>query len=259
MGELQWALLIVCVVLVVLLYLFSRRKRDEGPGREDPDLAAPAAESAQSDLFSAPRPSPAGYDEYGVGPKRTRGTGAPGPAEPELRAPPRMPPIAPAPAPTPPFASAPSAAPAGGSRTPSVIGAGEPKVVALIVAPTEETDILGPQLHTALQAQGLKFGEGDVYHRTIGGRIVYSVAGLIKPGKLIPAEAASFSTRGLTVVLQLPGPVQGDVAIDDMAATTRALAAALKAEVFDMKRQRLTDDIAAGLRSDVADWVRTRG
>ena len=94
---------------------------------------------------------------------------------------------------------------------------------------------------------------------SIGGRIVYSVAGLIKPGKLIPAEAASFSTRGLTVVLQLPGPVQGDVAFDDMATTTRALAAALKAEVFDVRRQRLTDEVATSLRADVADWVRARG
>ncbi|HKY90057.1 MAG TPA: cell division protein ZipA C-terminal FtsZ-binding domain-containing protein, partial [Nevskiaceae bacterium] len=154
---------------------------------------------------------------------------------------------------------APTAAPSagGGAKTPS-LGAGDAKVVALIVAPTEETDILGPQLHSALQAQGLKFGEGEVYHRMIGGRIVYSVAGLIKPGKLIPAEAADFSTRGLTVVLQLPGPVQGDVAFDDMATTTRALAAALKAAVFDMRRQPLTDDIAAGLRADVADWVRNR-
>ncbi|HKY91290.1 MAG TPA: hypothetical protein VJM11_09635, partial [Nevskiaceae bacterium] len=74
MGELQWALLIVCVVLVVLLYLFSRRKREEAPGRESPDLAAPPASDApQSDLFASPRqPQPAGFDEYGVGPKRTR-------------------------------------------------------------------------------------------------------------------------------------------------------------------------------------------
>jgi cell division protein ZipA len=252
MGELQWALLIVCVVLVVLLYLFSRRKReDAGESEGAGPVAPPVADVGQSDLFTPARQAPApGYDEYGVGPKRTRGTGLG--VEPELRAPPRAPTATPAPS----LAPAPAPAP-GIPKAPSLSGS-DTKVVALIVAPNEETDILGPQLHSALQAQGLQFGEAEVYHRMIGGRIVYSVAGLIRPGKLIPAEAADFSTRGLTVVLQLPGPVQGDVAFDDMAATTRALAAALKASVFDMRRQPMTDEIAAGLRADVADWVRAR-
>lgn len=271
MGELQWALLIVCVVLVVLLYLFSRRKRDDGPGRESPDLAPPVTDAGQSDLFTAPPPrapgpAPEGFDEFGVGNKRVRG--APPTIDPSVQ--PRMPPPStmnipmppkPAPAgsaPNPGPSAGPPATPAPAPAKPAApaAGSGDGKLVVLIVAPTEETDILGPQLHSALAAQGLKFGEGEVYHRLIGGKIVYSVAGLIKPGKLIPAEAAGFSTRGLTVLLQLPGPVVGDVAFDDMAATTRALATALKAEVFDMRRQRLTDDVAATLRTEVSDWVR---
>jgi hypothetical protein len=259
MGELQWALLIVCLVLVVAVYFFSRRNRDEGGGGDDGRVpfGKPEASGDQMDLL-APR-AEGSFDEYGVGRKRKRGeNGGPGepsasPREPSapsmatlLHPLPGQPHVAPrvAPEATPPASSAGAAA------------APQGKLVALIVAPTEETDILGPQLHAALAAQGLKFGEGEVYHRHIGGRIVYSVSSLLKPGKLIPAEAENFSTKGLTVVLNLPGPVTPAVAFDDMLSTTRAIATALKLEIFDARRERVTDEVGKKLRGEVEDWAR---
>jgi hypothetical protein len=256
MGELQWAVLIVCVALVVALYVFSRRgKRDSDAGDD-----TGAAGDQQSDLFKAPAGD---YDEFGVGRARRRG------AAPEMSAP--VPPVTPGspsvakllkplpgqaptmnPAPRPPVATPPPAAPAAPAAPAST------KLVVLIVAPTEETDILGPQLHAALEAQGLRYGEGQVYHRLIGGKIVYSVAGLLKPGTLNPAEAETFSTRGLTVVMHLPGPVKAEVALDDMISTTRALAAALKAEIFSSNRERLTEEQGSALRTEVQDWARAQ-
>lgn len=298
MGELQWALLIVCAVLVVALYFFSRRgKADELDGIES-DKSADS--SAQPDLFAR---SEASYDEFGVGRPRARGTSAPAAAEPAM--PRAATPGVPAPAPGSSALRPPSmgsllggGAPASGGRSaPSLLGAAAPaepepaaplarnepavdfaaaplpqpvaepapvprtpppastKLVALLVAPIEETDIRGAQLHQALGAQGLRFGAGDLYHRMLGGRIVYSVASLIKPGKLIPAEAERFSTKGLTVILNLPGPVPAEVAFDDMVATTRVLAAALKAEIFDTRRERLTDEIVEALRAEIRLWA----
>jgi cell division protein ZipA len=257
MGELQWALLIVCLVLVVAVYFFSRRNRDEAGGEEGHGpFGKPEASGDQMDLLT-PR-ADGSYDEYGVGRKRKRGEAGAAlepsvtPREPSapsmatlLHPLPGQPHVAPRVAPemTPTASTAPSAAPQG-------------KLVALIVAPTEETDILGPQLHAALAAQGLKFGDGEVYHRHIGGRIVYSVSSLLKPGKLIPAEAENFSTKGLTVVLNLPGPVTPVVAFDDMLSTTRAVASALKLEIFDARRERVTDEVGKKLRGDVEDWAR---
>lgn len=256
MGELQWALLIVCLVLVVAVYFFSRRNRDESGEDGHAAFGKPEASGDQLDLL-APRGEGAGYDEYGVGRKRKRGEG---PIEPSMS--PREP-SAPSMAtllhPLPGQAHvAPRLAPDGTPPASAAAAAAVPpgKLVALIVAPTEETDILGPQLHAALASQGLKFGEGEVYHRHIGGRIVYSVSSLLKPGKLIPAEAENFSTKGLTVVLNLPGPVTPTVAFDDMLSTTRAIATALKLEIFDARRERVTDEVGKRLRGDVEDWAR---
>ncbi len=254
MGELQWALLIVCLVLVVAVYVFSRRNRndvDEGDGANALS-GKPGANANQLDLLDPARGEP-GFDAFGVGAKRKRGEG--GAPDASLREPsapsmatllhplPGQPHVAPRIAPDM-TATAPTATPPQG------------KLVALIVAPTEETDILGPQLHAALTAQGLKFGESEVYHRHIGGRIVYSVSSLLKPGKLIPAEAENFSTKGLTVVLNLPGPVTPVVAVDDMLATTRAVATALRLEIFDARRERVTDEVGKKLRAEVEDWAR---
>lgn len=253
MGELQWALLIVCIVLVVALYVFSRRGRPPAAADEDDALgrASREADGNQLDLLN-PRPE-AGFDEFGVGRARKRGDGMPAPREPSapsiatlLNPLPGQPRVAPR-------MAAESVVTV--AAAPNVMNA---KLVALIVAPTEETDILGPQLHAALTAQGLKFGEGDVYHRSIGGRPVYSVASLLKPGKLIPADADAFSTKGLTVVMNLPGPVAPVVAFDDMLSTTRALATALKLEIFDATREVVTEDVGKKLRAEIDDWARSQ-
>lgn len=254
MGELQWALLIVCLVLVVAVYFFSRRNRDEGSEDERPRFGKPESSGDQLDLL-APR-AEAGFDEYGVGRKRKRGEAGsePSVAPREPSGPSMATLLNPLPGQVP---VAPRVQPEAGPAAPSAPAAAPPgKLVALIVAPTEETDILGPQLHAALAAQGLKFGEGEVYHRHIGGRVVYSVSSLLKPGKLIPAEAENFSTKGLTVVLNLPGPVTPVVAFDDMLTTTRAVASALKLEIFDARRERVTDEVGKKLRAEVEEWAR---
>lgn len=262
MGELQWALLIVCVVMVLALYVLSRRGKSDRNTDDANPPGAPDPSGDQMDLLSPPRAGV--YDEFGVGPKRKRGEGVAGGADTPVREPsapsmatllrplPGQTPVAPRFNLDPPPRQTPSAP----IPTPPPVEAS--KLVALIVAPTEETDILGPQLHAALAALGLRFGEGEVYHRSIGGRIVYSVASLLKPGKLVPADAASFSTKGLTLVLNLPGPVEAGVALDDMLAAARSLATALKAEIFDARRQRLSDELSAALRAEVQDWARAQ-
>jgi hypothetical protein len=46
------------------------------------------------------------------------------------------------------------------------------------------------------------------------------------------------------------------VAFDDMLSTTRAVATALKLEIFDARRERVTDEVGKKLRAEVEDWAR---
>ncbi|MGQ0696642.1 MAG: cell division protein ZipA C-terminal FtsZ-binding domain-containing protein [Panacagrimonas sp.] len=286
MGQLQWVLLIVCVVLVIALYVLSRRSKKLESDEVRLHAASPgrSPSTGQMDLL-APRQETS-FDEYGVGRARKRGEGTEpetdeaeiqesDDAEPVIVVPPpapreavAVPPplVPPRPAPTP-MPSVPAIAPrliapmttppARPAPVPAAESSSARKPIALIIAPSEETDILGPALHHALVGQGLRYGSGEVYHRMIGGQSVYSIASLIKPGTLIPTQAQYFSTKGLLIVMSLPGPVLPGVALEDLIVTARNIASALRADIYDGRRQRLTEEVATALRAEVEDWARS--
>ncbi|HSW15492.1 MAG TPA: cell division protein ZipA C-terminal FtsZ-binding domain-containing protein [Solimonas sp.] len=241
MSVLQWALLIVGAAAVIAVYVISRRSNRLPNSWEPPSSRGGAPRSLpglpgkpgadQMDMFA--QGSRGGeFDEFGVGKPRKR-------TEAELAA------AAVAAGQEP--AAAPPAAPV------------EDKIVTLLIAEREGTAIFGPKIHLALQAQGLSFGEHRIYHRLQGGKAVFSVASLVKPGALDPAEQQGFSTPGLTMFMLLPGPAKPAAALQDMIATAQALASALNAEVFDASRQQFTAETARTLKADVGSWAQRNG
>lgn len=247
MSVLQWALLILGAIAVIGVYVVSRRERAPLPRvsrRDESPLAQRASGAVQEDLFAGGK-----FDEYGVGKPRRRSAPSFGAAaESEVPAPQE----APAPAYVPSFVSAaPVSAP-----SPAAAPRAEEKIIALLIAEREGTAIFGSKLHSALQAQKLQFGERQIYHRMEQGMIVFSVASLLKPGTLDPAEAAGFSTPGLSVFLVLPGPVKPVAAFQDMVATARALAKSLNADVYDSKRQLFDAASERTLKAEVETWAR---
>lgn len=237
MSPLQWALLVVGAIAVVAIYVYSRRERAQPPRQRaaapPPTAAVPASSAAtdQMDMFAR-----GGFDELGVGKPRKRVAPSMPGAEGQAAAASTEPAVAPPPA-----------------------AAVEERIIAVLIAEREGTAIFGPKIHAALRAQGLQFGDKKIYHRIDGGRPVFSVASLIKPGYLDPAEQQGFSTPGLSVFMLLPGPMPPDTAIGDMLGTARALAQQLNAEVYDSNRQVLTQAAEKALIADVKAWARQHG
>lgn len=244
MSPLQWALLIFGVVAVVAVYLYSRRDRRAMEGSSEPDepLLPPArAKDRQLDIFNSENQQ---FDEFGVGkPRRVApsfdaaGNEMPAPA-----------------------AEGGAAAPIGAAsarKTPTAVARPpvSEKIVSLLIAEREGTHILGGQIHDALRAQRLEFGARQIYHRMLGTEPVFSVASLLKPGHLDPAQADSFSTPGLTLFMVLPGPQKPAEAIKDMLTTAERLARALNAEVYDSKRKPLSPGAARNLQLEVEAWA----
>jgi len=226
MSLLQWALLLLGGAVAVVLVVTSRRDKRE------PE--APRAAASRRDWAPPPAEGEGGggLDEYGVGKARKRGTPpSPPPAAPERKAP-----------------------------TVGAAAAKADKFIGLYIAEHEGTSILGSKLHAALQDQGLTFGDKKIYHRMEGQKKVFSVASLTKPGTLDPAEAASFTTPGLSVFLALPGPSEPVAAFQDMLRTARELARRLNAELYDSEqRQPLTAQRERDLHAQVEDWARAHG
>lgn len=274
MSTLQWALLIVAVAVVVLVYFYSRREKPAKPQAKrwvPPVVTAPRNPGGdQMEIFG----STGEFDEFGVGKPRRReapvmpGIATPKPVAeapvPELKLEAQVQPTSNKPAAKKPrrepemerTAAEPSPAVATPQTTTAPAPEVEQKIIAILVAEREGTAILGPKLHRALQQQALIFGERSIYHRLDkSGQPVFSVAGLLKPGQLDPAEAETFSTPGLTMFMVLPGPSDPEAVLADLLATARALARSMNAELFDTKRQPFTAKAEQAMILDVRDWA----
>lgn len=237
MNTWQWVLLVVGAATVVTIYWLGRRGRPAAR-REAPVQDIGAALRAQSD--QADRAGAGGeqddlftrvgeFDEFGVG--RPRRRSAPTMDDPT----------------GPTTISGPEPVPAA-KANPSE------RIVTLLIAEPNGQRIAGHRVHAALRAQGLKYGEHRIYHRMDGGLIVYSVASLVKPGVLDPAEEGRFETPGLSMFMQLPGPHRPDKALADMLRTAHALARQLGAELYSDQRKRMTAEDERALAADIDTW-----
>ena len=275
MSILQWALLILGVAVVVAIVVVSRRERAGSGDRWTPPSAGGKSRSLpgadQMDIFGATGQ----FDEFGVGRPRKRANPvmeppkAPGESADLFAGESEAAPVTAEP-PVPAFVKARqaptvSSTPASGSASPEPVSIpaaapveDEEELVVLFVAERDGKAIPGERLHAALQAQRLSFGAKQIYHRVTNGMVQFSVASIIKPGELDPAQAASFSTPGLTVFMTLPGPLKPVACPDDMFSTCDRLAGALNAEVFDQRREVLTDDTRQSLRQRMAEWAHAR-
>lgn len=242
MSPLQWALLVLGAAAVIAIYWISRRdarslRKWEPPGQGGGAAGPKLPAKDQLDMFSRPDSE---FDEFGVG--RPRKRTAPTLNEGESR---------------PLFGEGSATQARTPAEPPKKIF--EEKIVTLLIAEVEGTAIFGPKIHQALEAQGLVYGERRIYHKQNAGETVFSVASLVKPGVLDPAEQQRFSTPGLTMFMVLPGPTQPQAALQEMIATARALAAQLNAEVFDASRQLFTADAQRVLVAEVETWARRNG
>lgn len=246
MSTLQWALLIIAIIAVLAIYVVSRREKSNSTSKDlnAPRLPGGARPPAgdQMEIFSRTGE----FDEFGVGKPRKRvppTTGVTGglPLD-DGGSTSTMPGVAAA------GEAAPAAAPA-----PKVV---EQKILAILIAEREGGLIMGNNLHRALRKEALVFGDRKIYHRMDLGQPVFSVAGLLKPGQLDPAEAESFSTPGLTMFMVLPGPTSPVDAVRDLLNTAKELSKSLKGELFDNKRQPFTEASERAMLADVEDWAR---
>ena len=100
-----------------------------------------------------------------------------------------------------------------------------PQLIMFIAA--EQEDFEGGAVLNALDNAGLQFGEKEVYHRMIltksGEQSLFYVANGVKPWTLIPEQIAEETTPGLSLILNLPSPIDNHEAIHDFVKTAERL------------------------------------
>ncbi len=112
----------------------------------------------------------------------------------------------------------------------------------------------------SLRDLDLEYGDMHIYHRypdepdtTVP---IFGVANLVEPGTLEPEALAETGTPGLTLFLQLPGPLHPVQAFDLFVTTAQKLATHLDGELRDKNRNILSRQLLEHLRDDVQQYER---
>lgn len=136
----------------------------------------------------------------------------------------------------------------------------EDKIVTLHVMAPAHSPFRGKDLLRAFELVGLEFGDMNIYHRFLSAdgrpRNVFFVANMVNPGTFDPQRMDDFNTPGLSLILRLPGEVEGVRALDDMVETARRLASELHGEMRDETRSALSRQRIEHLRGEVLEFER---
>ncbi|QHS13018.1 cell division protein ZipA [Shewanella sp. Arc9-LZ] len=133
-----------------------------------------------------------------------------------------------------------------------------PKADAPVNEPLEPTDVLvlhivakageqiqGAELLPSLLSLNFKFGDMDIFHRHIDnagtGKVLFSLANMLKPGIFDPDNMEQFVTQGVVLFMTLPGYGDPLMNFTIMLNSAYQIAEDLGAELLDGQRQPWSD------------------
>ncbi|MCW9088931.1 MAG: cell division protein ZipA [Gammaproteobacteria bacterium] len=127
------------------------------------------------------------------------------------------------------------------------------QVIVLTLMAAEGTVLRGTRLLKALQDNGMRHGEMEIFHFTPEGmgRPLFSAANILEPGRFDLSEMAQLETPGIALFMQLPGPISNSEALKLLLQKARQIAAALGATLCDGQRRPLDDKGLAELEQRV--------
>lgn len=139
-----------------------------------------------------------------------------------------------------------------------------PLIVALFIHAKAGQKFAGEDIFAAMNRIGLQFGKMDIFHHygleqasEANEASVFSVANLVEPGTFDAINPESFSTPGLVVFMQLPGPLDGRVAFELMLDHAQRLADILQGSLEDDRRQPLDAESIEFFRQGIDDFERS--
>lgn len=137
------------------------------------------------------------------------------------------------------------------------------KIIVLNILPVDpEARFPGSDLLDVFDRAGLEYGQFDVFHRIKetpdGPESVFSVASATEPGSFDITSMAEESFKGLSLFMVLPGPMRGVDAFADMLATARRIAEQIRGEVMDRDRSTLTRQTAHHVREEIIAFEHRR-
>jgi len=155
--------------------------------------------------------------------------------------------------------SASPAKPAAQADRPLKPAAAQRKIIALRLS-AGATKIEGARLKTLFDGSGLTFGRYNIYHRMHDPHTpLFSVASMVEPGTFDPQAMTGVPFPGVTIFMQLPGPLDGQEMLSQMLAFARQLEQSVGGALQDERGVALNESREQRLRDDVANFLHLLG
>ena len=262
-------LIVLGVALLLAIYLwdrFSRRSKNKAPRklkrkpreRREPEVVGPAPDVDEADEWRVP-PEPLPDQAAPAGEEPPRQGGLFGQRkrverEPRLEGGAASWPLADERQPHLPFEeTARRAEPA-----PAPVHEEPPKILVINVV-AKGAYFTGPGLMRAAAEVGLQPGEWNIFHRPddhAPQQTLFSMASLVEPGSFPFGRMEDFSTPGICLFTQLPGPRDGLAVYSDMLFSAERIAALLDGELQDETHNLLTRDKIERVREEILQHKR---
>ena len=129
------------------------------------------------------------------------------------------------------------------------------KIVTLHVVAPEGQLMNGAHLLEQFEQRGYHYGDMNIFHSMHEGKTVFSIAKMVVPGTFDVDDVDSFQTPGISLILQLPGPVPADVAFEVLLSEAHEIADMLGATVLDADRSSLSKQTVQHMREGINDYM----
>ena len=129
------------------------------------------------------------------------------------------------------------------------------KIVTLHVVAAQNSLINGAQLLDVFDRRGYHYGDMNIFHSMHKGDTVFSIAKMVEPGVFDIDDVDSFVTPGITLILQLPGPVPADVSFEVLISEAFEMANELNATVLDGDRNTLSKQTLQHMREGIYEYM----
>ena len=137
----------------------------------------------------------------------------------------------------------------------------EDKIIVIYIMSPPGGRFTGNDVRRAVETAALRYGNMNIFHRLVDpdnqdSDAVFSLANSVEPGIFDLDTLDDFSTPGLTLFMQLPGPLNGITALDSMLAAAHIIATELHGELRDQSRSVLSKQTIEHLHSDIIEYQR---
>jgi len=133
--------------------------------------------------------------------------------------------------------------------------ASQSKIVSVHVVAPQGQVFNGADLYELFEQRGFHYGEMNIFHSMHSQKKMFSIAKMVEPGYFDINNIESFYTPGITLILQLPGPVAADVSFEVLISEARLLAQHLGGVVLGSDRSTLSNQTVAHMREDIVNYM----